>query len=159
LVSSGSDDYEAVNTAVLYRPDHGDFVPVAGLMTGPGTNATATPLSDGRVLIAGGSVTANWQEGVSSAEIYDYRTGQFTATGPMVVARSGHTATLLAGDRVLFTGGTAVGQGKSAEVWTDGTFSATAGPMTHDRPTTTATLLPNGKVLVVGNGTADLYQP
>jgi hypothetical protein len=91
--------------------------------------------------------------------MYDYLTGKFTGAGDMVVGRGGHTATLMPGDRVLFTGGTAAGQGKPAEVWAGGTFSATAGPMTHDRPTTTATLLPNGKVLVVGNGTADLYQP
>jgi hypothetical protein len=31
--------------------------------------------------------------------------------------------------------------------------------MTHERWETIAVLLPNGRVLVVGNGTADLYQP
>jgi hypothetical protein len=91
--------------------------------------------------------------------MYDYRTGQFTGAGDMVVGRGGHTATLMPGDRVLFIGGTAVAQGKSAEVWAGGTFSATAGSMTHPRDTTIAVLLPNGRVLVVGNGTADLYQP
>ncbi len=41
----------------------------------------------------------------------------------------------------------------------NGTFSRTAAPMTHPRAATVAVLLPNGRVLVVGNGTADLYQP
>lgn len=158
------DDWTSFNTAVLYRPDHGDFVAVAGSMTVPRADATATALSDGRVLIAGGDTADSWAQPcsggcLSSAEMYDYRTGQFTGAGDMVVGRGGHTATLMPGGRVLFIGGTAVAQGKSAEVWAGGTFSATAGSMTHPRDTTIAVLLPNGRVLVVGNGTADLYQP
>jgi hypothetical protein len=156
-VDSGGGNWTPTDTAMLYRPDHGDFVLAAGLMTHPRSYATATRLSTGKVLIAGGDTTFDPLSGDASAEIYDTTTGQFTATGSMVVGRDKHTATLLPGDRVLFTGG--VGGSNSAEVWADGASSATAGPMTQQRSQTTAIYLPNGKVLVVGYGTADLYQP
>ena len=151
--------YVATDTAVLYRPDLRDFVSTAQTMTVPRAGATATLLPDGTILIAGGR-SSNESEAadlgyLNSAELYDYRTGQFTATGNMIAKRSGQSATLLTGGSVLLAGAA----GTSAEVWSGGVFHATAGPMTHSRAETVAVTLPNGRVLVIGNGTADLYQP
>ncbi len=65
---------------------------------------TATLLSDGRVLIAGG-IRDFWEGIYATAELYDPTTGAFGPTGSMTTTRAWHTATLLADGRVLVTGG------------------------------------------------------
>jgi len=65
-------------------------------------NHTATLLSDGRVLIAGGG---NSSKAFASAELYDPKTGAFSATGSMETTRQLETATLLSDGRVLVVGG------------------------------------------------------
>jgi hypothetical protein len=115
---------------------------------------TATLLHDGRVLIAGGS------NGISlaSAELYDPKTGTFSRTGSMATARESQTATLLSDGRVLIAGGVPIGEANglpsalaSAELYdpATGKFSRT-GPMTTARGGHTATLLSDGRVLIVG---------
>ena len=85
--------------------------------------------------------------------------GTFTQTGTMVVARYQHTATLLNDGQVLIAGrDSSYGQGPnteaSAEVYDPATATFTAtGSMTTPRGYHTATLLPNGKVLIAGGGT------
>jgi hypothetical protein len=157
---------EPLDTALLYHPDTKTFVPVAHAMTHSRAQARAIRLSSGKVLIAGGA-----QDCVDdvctpqpSAELYDPATGQFTATPPMTMARISCGAVLLPGDKVVFAGGGIQGlnsaaQDRSAELWSGSSFAATAGAMTHARYVATATLLLTGRVLVVGDGTADLYQP
>ncbi|MGC1343985.1 MAG: kelch repeat-containing protein, partial [Candidatus Binataceae bacterium] len=54
-------------------------------MTSPRANHAAAELSDGRVLICGGTVDANIGGVLSSAEVFDPSTQQFSATGSMSV--------------------------------------------------------------------------
>jgi hypothetical protein len=95
-------------------------------------------------------------------------TGSFTATGSMTTARSLHTATLLPNSKVLITGGSQPGTPPanvalaSAELYdpSTGTFSRT-GNMAAARADHSATLLPDGRVLITGSaGTiAEIYDP
>ncbi len=122
---------------------------------------TATPLPDGRVLVAGGTE-------LRSAEVYDPATETWETTGSMNEYRVGHTATLLTDGTVLVTGGFAGVAVASAEVYTPATGTWRAvGKMGTARGGHTATLLADGRVLVTGGynhpssyyASAEIYDP
>jgi hypothetical protein len=164
--------YNEPLTAEQYDPVTRTFSP-AGYDGGARYCHTATLLSDGRVLIAGGFGDTNPDNpaALATAEIFDPASGTFTATGNMTIARGCHTATLLANGKVLIAGGAIYvydrGPVNSAELFDPetGAFSST-GPMGTARATHTATLLQDGRVLVTGGSdgansfaTAELYDP
>jgi N-acetylneuraminic acid mutarotase len=110
---------------------------------------TATLLQNGQVLVAGG-------DSFGTAELYNPATGTWTVTGSMNIARAGYTATLLGNGKVLAAGGS---YGvypvdhtlRSAELYDRATGAWTmTGSMNTSREFHTATLLPNGQVLVAG---------
>jgi hypothetical protein len=155
--AAGASGHTAGTTQVVFAP--------TGNMDLPRSEHTATLLLNGKVLLAGGAISGpNGEMGIISvspgAELYDPQTGQFTAFGGMTRARYRHTATLLLSGKVLITGGQGdwpqPSASASAELYdpADGTFTAT-GSMTAARAGHTATLLPNGQVLVVGENTSD----
>ena len=143
------------------------FVPV-GNMSRTRYGHTASLLTNGKVLIAGGSD--------ETAELFDPASESFAPTGSMSTSRYGATATLLANGKVLIVGGFGPGASElprlnAAELYDPltGTFSAT-GSMTVARVLHTATLLNDGKVLIIGGTTesvgggaattsAELYDP
>jgi hypothetical protein len=168
LVAGGWKVSSPLSSAELYDPASGTFSST-GSMLHPRTNHTATLLGDGRVLIVGGIGDAATP---ASAEVYDPDTGTFTATGSLATGRSYHTATLLLNGRVLIAGGLNNSCGAyhncaSAEVYdpATGLFTAT-GSMAHGRTEHTASLLPDGRVLIAGGAVyiasvkeAELYDP
>jgi large repetitive protein len=163
-----------MSSALIYNPTTGAFKPASGSLTGARFNHTATLLPNGMVLIAGGDSdnSSGFDSGpVSTAELYNPATGQFsTTTELMTTVRDGATATLLNNGKVLIAGGV-IGTGtKTAEIYdpATGAFTAT-GSMHTARYFHTATLLSDGSVLVTGglgqNGglvvsnTAEIYFP
>lgn len=127
-------------------------------------NHTATLLSDGKVLVAGGGAFLN----IASAELYDPVSRTWNSTGSLNSQRSWHVAARLSSGQVLVAGGVLGVPISSAEIFTPaiGTWTNT-GSMTSDRVAGTATLLPTGKVLVAGGldggydpiATAELFDP
>jgi len=169
----------AQHSAELYDPSTGTFKGTSGMLYGRGGH-TATLLTNGKVLVAGGGDQGGgtlpfYGTGSNTAELYDPNTGAFASTGNMATARLGHTATLLPNGKVLIVGGvpTSVSQPTvAAEIYdpTTATFTIT-GSMAKARAGHTATILQDGKVLITGgytdftNGefndssTAEIYDP
>jgi uncharacterized repeat protein (TIGR01451 family) len=160
--------------AEIFDPSNGTFHAITN-MTTPRVSHTATRLSDGTVLIAGGENDGaiSGTAGISkTAEIYDPVTDSFSATLPMQTERRLFTATLLSNGQVLVAGGVVCASGQSCNVLytalaelydpVSGAFSPT-GSMTLARSEHTATLLANGSVLVTGgdnfgpHATAELF--
>jgi Galactose oxidase, central domain/Kelch motif len=136
---------------------------------------TTTLLGDGRVLMVGGyGRDAALDTPLADAVVYDPTTDTFVQTSPLAEARGLHTATLLPDGHVLITGGgpaSWAGAGAylaTAEIYdpSTGTFSAT-GSMSTPREDHTATLLRDGRVLIIGGNdvgshttaSAEIYDP
>jgi len=119
---------------------------------------TATLLSDGTVLLAGG-------DGLGTAELFDPLHGSFTPTGRMTSPRNLASATLLQSGQVLITGGEVYTPLRvllaTAELYDPATRRFTVvGEMTKPRSRHIATSLPDGRALVIdGDGDAELYDP
>jgi len=157
-------------TTEIYNPASGTFTLTKGKLSVDLFRQTATLLANGKVLIAGGTDFLTGQP-VATAELYDPATGLFTPTAHnMTVPRSNHTATAIAGGKVLLAGGfNGSADVATAETYDPATdsFTATTGPMSSPRAYHTATLLTNGKVLIAGSddptgptlATAELFDP
>jgi Kelch motif/Galactose oxidase, central domain len=150
----------------------GIFTPT-GSMHVAHTQGRATLLPGGQVLVTG----ANSGGGASlpSPELYNPAAGTWAVTGQMNTPRIDSTATLLPDGQVLVAGGSGGGSNalSSAELYhpATGTWSVT-GSMHQGRSGlngagASATLLPNGEVLIAGGedanfnllASAELYNP
>jgi hypothetical protein len=154
--------------AELYDPKTGKFTPTGSMTTAP-VLETATLLGNGQVLVVG---SGGASDSLATAELYDPANGTFRATGSMTATQRLDTATLLHDGSVLVTGSlfdqSVPTDRPSAELYdpASGRFKP-AGPMSAYRDNATATLLNDGRVLIVGgsndSGTplasAELYDP
>jgi Abnormal spindle-like microcephaly-assoc'd, ASPM-SPD-2-Hydin/Kelch motif/Galactose oxidase, central domain len=153
LVAGGTGDAggkSAVSlaSAEIYNPTGDTWTP-ATPMSAARAGDTATLLSDGDVLVAGGYDNATGE--LPSAELYHPSTDTWTPTGPLTDARDAATATALPNGDVLVAGGDG-GSGAaiaSAEVYSAGTWHKVAS-MAAARQSAAAALLEDGTVLVAG---------
>src|SRR5947209_3830885 len=138
-----------VGGAIAVAQSPGTFT-ATGTMTTARSGHTATLLTNGKVLIAGGNSQPPFSAGsLATAELYDPATGTFAPTGSMTTPRAGHTASLLPDGKVLIAGGG--NYLNSAEVYDPDTGKfAPVGNTIHDHRCAQANLLANGKVLLSG---------
>jgi hypothetical protein len=118
----------------------------AGSLSEPRSGAASVLLSDGAVLVTGGSGS---QGSVATADVFG-PTGDFSAVAAMRVPRAAHASVVLSDGSVLVVGGrNGDGAIATAERFADGTWTDTEF-LTDARWGQTATLLDDGRVLVTG---------
>jgi outer membrane protein OmpA-like peptidoglycan-associated protein len=152
LLAGGLVGTDAVQSAEIFDPSTG-LVTGTGALNQPHVDAAAVLLGDGQVLVVGGEDASGKPS--SSVELYDPGTGLFTEVESLLAPRAAHTATRLADGTVLVTGGVG-GSGvllsterydpaaSEGAAWSDGP------PLQAGRAHHTATLFPDGRLLVVG---------
>jgi hypothetical protein len=150
---------KALASTEIYDPQSGSFSPSGNLLSAR-TGHTTTLLSNGKALVIGGANSVV----LASTEIYDPSSGQFVPGPNMAVPRTNQTATMLPNGMVLVVGGIPqvpqvyVGYAptSTAEIYDPESSSFTqTGSMADGRFWHSATLLNDGRVLVVGGGHSD----
>jgi hypothetical protein len=124
----------------------------SGQMAQPRTGAASAPLSDGRILITGGSDSNGVPQ--ASTEIFDPVTGQFSQGAPMNMPRANHAAITLNTGDVLITGGLTTGGGYSdtSEILNiqTGTWTLLEASLGTGLAKHAMAALPDGNVLIAG---------
>ncbi|MEK7389998.1 MAG: kelch repeat-containing protein [Elusimicrobiota bacterium] len=152
----------ATAAAEVYNPLTGQWTNTAVLITAR-YNHTATLLTNGSVLICGGQNGAG--TALSSCELYtptSCTAGSFSAAASLQQGRYNHTAVRLKDGKVWFAGGVnpaVTPRYLSTTERYDPLFNAfqSASPLIEARAHHTATLMGNGKVLLVGGYNASEF--
>jgi len=174
LVAGGLESTDSpTSDCEIYNPSTQTWSPVGSLATARSLH-TATLLNDGTVLVAGGLDSSD--KTTALCEIYNpvaTPTPGWTTTGPLAAERSHHTATLLQNGQVLVAGGFGTDVFDpliDSEIYdpVNKNWTETAGGgLNSARFAHTATLLPDGTVLVAGGtgydgddlNSCEIYEP
>ncbi|MEJ7731734.1 MAG: kelch repeat-containing protein [Polyangiaceae bacterium] len=155
--TSSSDDYPT--SASVYDEGVGGWQPVADWQNARGWH-TATRLQDGRVAVIGGFIVSTF---LAFTDVYDPGTNTWSSAPDVPLGRDQHTATLLDNGNVLVTGGEVPGgmpgvSYPTNDAWlltADASVWAATEPTVASRYAHTATLLDDGRVLLVGGFLVD----
>lgn len=174
IAAGGSNHNVALVSSEIYNPASGTWASTGNMNVGR-SSARAVLLANGSVLTMGGCVDDCVSSTTPTAEIYDPVSATWTPTGAMARGRAEFAAVLLSNGKVLVAGGcTAYSQNgclgvtAAAELYDPATGKwRSAGSMKAGRMAMSATLLPNGMVLIAGGqtaakdalGSAELYNP
>jgi hypothetical protein len=156
----------------VFDPATQSFTPltdIGGAGPTPRGNHTATPLANGKIFVAGGTILGGLfgTTTANTTELYDPSTGvSAPSPPPMSVARVQHTAVLLPNGKVLLTGGGGSPAITASEIYDPNTASITpTGSLNVGRYNTSAVLLcapsptqcsiGDGSVMVTGGNVAD----
>ena len=139
-----------LRSAELFDPDMLTFSQTGALAATPVEAAAIATLPDGRVVVPASVQTIPNAEWAIEAEVYDPRTGTFSAAGRM--PDFGVTAAIgLPDGRALFVGSVGMSgrDGSRAAIWDPATraFSAAVDPWAN---VSKATLLDDGRILMLG---------
>ena len=170
LLTGGRDKLsQALAGAEIFYPDKEEFFSAGAIMTSPRWRHRAQRLENGSVLIAGG---LSGKKPLASAELYIPDKKTFIAAGSMEVPRTDFTMTMLADASVLIAGGLTTGEGATDAYEVYDVIENTlklihSGRLNRARFLHTATLLPDGKVLIAGGtasgkegmDSAEIYDP
>ncbi|MDQ6911904.1 MAG: hypothetical protein M3128_03410 [Verrucomicrobiota bacterium] len=157
LIAGGAGQAGFLASAELYDPTSHSWTATGSLAHARSLH-TAILLPNGKVLVAGG-IGSNGAA-LASAELYDPATGLWTGTGDLVSAHADHNAMLLGSGKVLVEAGlnrTALDPDCTiAELYDPATETWTrTGDLQVPRGQHTASLLPDGSVLIVGGEKGD----
>ncbi len=166
-----ADNYLA--SAEEYDPATQTWSPT-GSLEQPRHRHSAALLPDGKLLVVGGYQVFDGHGPVGATEVYDPSPRTWSSAGWLMRPRESHTTTLLPGGQVLVVGGNG---GNDEQVFfpeamvevyapAPGAWTSTDS-LAQGRKSHTATLMPDGKVLVVGGSdldgkvfaTVELYDP
>jgi MYXO-CTERM domain-containing protein len=174
-VINGSADYcTSVNTTEYFNSVTNDWtettIPSSNPPRGRSFDATATLLSDGRIIVAGGTSSPDCNIFTPQVwtDIYDTTSDTWTRGPDLPVARSSHTATPVPGGDVILVGGQSApdsqnsgGYLASTQIFNHATNQWIAGPTLNNAHRGHATVSLNDSsfdVLVFGGLTGEVAQ-
>jgi hypothetical protein len=141
----------------------GRWTPIAD-MSSPRTGHSSTRLSDGRLLVVGGS---DGGESLSTVEVFDPASGRWSPAMPMLDRRRDHCAVLLPDTKVMVVGG-AEGDLQACELYDPSVDTWTStGRLSGPRKNIVIVPLSDGRVLAIGGtgpksnalSSVELYDP
>ena len=147
----GGYDESQIPGATLFDPTTGNSVSTAAMQI-PRFDHVALKLTDGRVLVAGGSTTPGAGTATAACEVYDPVANTWSPVASLAFARQAANAILLDDGKVLVAGGAVDGStvrmsetyDPTTNTWTD------SGELSVGRFVPTLTRLPDGRILAVG---------